>query len=133
VSQRLTAADFRRLTDPDNEHDVIQECREVAKRVGVVLEEVGQRRAKGSGTTIGFPDLCLSVAGWWVPLEGKFRANVSEAQYLLAAWKREQGVDTARITSGQDLADVIGFCMKHPRPRLILPHSLVRYVESRRR
>ena len=132
MTARLTAADFRHLTDPDNEHDVIQECRQVAKAAGVVLEEIGQRRAKGSGTTIGFPDLCLSVAGWYVPLEGKFKAEVSEAQYLLAVWKREQGVDTARITSGQDLADVIGFCRRHPRERLILPHSLVEYVERKR-
>jgi hypothetical protein len=133
MTARLTTADLRRLTDPDNEHDVIDECREVAKRAGVVLEEVGQRKAKGSGTTIGFPDLCLSVAGWWVPLEAKFKKEVSEAQYLLAAWKREQGVDTARITSGQDLADVIGFCLRNPRSRLILPHSLVDYVEGKRR
>ena len=133
MTARLTTADLRRLTDPDNEHDVIDECREVAHRAGVVLEEVGQRKAKGSGTTIGFPDLCLSVAGWYVPLEGKFKAEVSEAQYLLAVWKREHGVDTARITSGQDLADVIGFCRRNPRSRLILPHSLVDYVEGKRR
>ena len=115
------------------ERDVIQECRLVAKAAGVVLEEIGQRKAKGSGTTIGIEDLILTCAGWYVPIEGKFRADVSEAQYLLAKWKLEQGVDTARITSGQDLADVIGFCMKHPRPRLILPHSLVDYVEGKRR
>ena len=132
MTQRLTAAQFRQRNAIEDEAGVIQVCREVAKRAGVVLEEVGQRKAKGSGTTIGFPDLCLSVAGWWVPLEGKFKANVSEAQYQLAVWKREQGVDTARITSGQDLADVIGFCRRHPRSRLILPHSLVDYVESKR-
>jgi hypothetical protein len=133
MPDRLSAEQYRRFNGIADESDVIDQCREVAKLCGVVLEEVGQRKAKGSGTTIGFPDLCLSVAGWWVPLEGKFKADVSEGQYLLAVWKREQGVDTARITSGQDLADVIGFCMKHPRPRLILPHSLVDYVEGKRR
>jgi hypothetical protein len=133
VTARLTTAEFRRLNAIEDEHGVIQVCREVAHRAGVVLEEVGQRKAKGSGTTIGIEDLILTCAGWYVPIEGKFRADVSEAQYLLAVWKREHGVDTARITSGQDLADVIGFCRRNPRSRLILPHSLVDYVEGKRR
>ena len=130
---RMTVEEFLRLNAIEDEAGVIQQCREVAQRCGVVLEEVGQRKAKGSGTTRGFPDLALSVAGWWVPLEGKFKAQVSELQYQLAVWKREQGVDTARITGGQDLADVIGFCRRNPRERLLLPHSLVDYVEGKRR
>jgi hypothetical protein len=133
MTARMTVEQFRRANAIEDEAGVIQVCRQVAHRAGVVLEEIGQRKAKGSGTTIGFPDLALSCDGWWVPLEGKFRAEVSEAQYLLAVWKREQGVDTARITSGQDLADVIGFCRRHPRERLLLPHSLVDYVEGKRR
>lgn len=132
MTARLTTAEFRRLNGIEDEADVVNTCREVAKRAGVVLEEIGQRKAKGSGTTIGFPDMALSVAGWWVPLEAKFASEPSQAQYLLAVWKREHGVDTARITSGQDLADVIGFCRRHPQLYYALPHSLVDYVEAKR-
>jgi hypothetical protein len=123
----------RRLGFPDNEHDVVDVCRKLAKQYGIVLEEVGQRNAKKSGTSIGFPDLTLAVAGWWVPLEGKFQSQPSEGQVIAAQWRLEHGVDTARITSGQDFSDVVGFCMRHPRPALRLPHSLVEYVEGRRR
>ena len=133
MPDRLSAEQYRRLNGiADDEGDVVNTCREVAKRAGVVLELVGQRKVKGSGSTIGFPDMALSVAGWWVPLEAKHEKPVSQGQYLLAQWKREHGVDTARITSGQDLADVIGFCERHPRLFYALPHSLVEYVEGKR-
>jgi hypothetical protein len=131
----MTTEEFRRLSglELDREKDVIQQCREVAKRCGCVLEEVGQRRPKGSGTSIGFPDLTLAVAGWWVPIEGKHKAEPSEGQIIAARWRLEEGVDTARVTSGQDLSDVIGFCMKHPRAGFRIPHSLVDYADAKGR
>ena len=129
----MTTAEFRRLHAPQDEADVIAECRQVAERCGVVLELVGQRDARKSGTTLGFPDLAVSVAGWWVPVEAKHEKEPSQAQYLLAVWKREHGVDTGHVRSGQDLADIIGFCRRHPRERLLLPHSLVGYVEAKRK
>lgn len=49
----MTTAEFRRLHAPQDEADVIAECREVAERCGVVLEEIGQRDARKSGTTLG--------------------------------------------------------------------------------
>jgi hypothetical protein len=130
----MTTDEYRRQMGlPDNEHDVVDVCRKLAKQYGCVLEEVGQRNAKRSGSTVGFPDLVLAVAGWWVPLECKYKKEPSVAQAEMARWRWEHGVDTARITSGQDFADVVGFCMRNPQPALRLPHSLVECVEGRRR
>jgi len=51
------------VTDLALERDLVQKCRESAEGMGAMLAEVGQRRAKGSGTTLGFPDLVLLCAG----------------------------------------------------------------------
>ena len=34
------------------ERDLVDDCRDVAKHMGAFLAEVGQRRAKGSGSTL---------------------------------------------------------------------------------
>ena len=45
------------------ESDLVATCCKIAKAMRVELELVGQRRAKGSGTTRGFPDGVLHAGG----------------------------------------------------------------------
>lgn len=46
-----------------NERELVAECQNVAKAMNAYLMTVGQVRAKGSGTTVGFPDLVLVCSG----------------------------------------------------------------------
>ena len=50
---------------------LVDQCRVVAKAMNCFLVEIGQRRAKGSGTTVGVPDLAVICAGKTVWIETK--------------------------------------------------------------
>ena len=60
------------------ERDLVQELRVVARAMNIMLCEVGQYRAKSSGTTIGFPDLVAIAGGRTVLIETK-RCHVKGA------------------------------------------------------
>ena len=45
------------------EAELVQQCKEVAERFNAFLAVVGQRNARKSGSTLGFPDLVLICAG----------------------------------------------------------------------
>lgn len=63
MTERMTVADFRALT-PKSEKDVVQEIRTTLERLGYLVSNVGQLRAKGSGTTTGYPDLSIRHELW---------------------------------------------------------------------
>ena len=80
-------------TDP-LERDLVGEIRVFAKAMDVQLVEMGQRRAKGSGSTIGLPDLAVNCAGKTVWVETK-RAKggvLSLGQEAFIARAAEMGV-----------------------------------------
>ncbi len=47
----------------DSESDLVKACHKSAIAMGAYLMQSSQRSAKGSGTTIGYPDLTLVCAG----------------------------------------------------------------------
>jgi hypothetical protein len=56
---------------PELERDLVAAIQQRAKDMGAVVLVVGQRRAKGSGTTPGYPDVTLVCCGHVVLIEVK--------------------------------------------------------------
>jgi len=92
------------------ERDLVDDCRDAAKHMGAFLAEVGQRRAKGSGTTLGFPDGVLHAGGRTYLVEFKrpksvgTRAGRLSLDQIAAAERRaECGVQTF-LVDGEPVA-----------------------------
>ena len=98
----------------DLERDLVQQCRESAKAMSAFLAEVGQYRAKGSGTTIGFPDLVLICAGHVVLIETK-RAQggvLAIGQHEFIRRAGEQHVDVHVVTTAQEFEALVNRCRR---------------------
>ena len=120
----------------DLERELVDRCRrEVCPLFGdPSFEVVGQRNAKGSGSTRGFVDVVVGYCGWWLPMEFKNPDGtgvMSGDQQAMAKWRWENGVDTVVIESVQQFADVLGYCRRHPVEQGVLPHSLIMRMERR--
>lgn len=101
------------------ERDLVQSCRDAATAMGAFLAEVGQRRAKGSGTTAGFPDLVLLCAGEVVLIECKRtkdadnpagRLNLGQQVFIERA--AEQGVEVRVVDSLEDFVECVNWCRR---------------------
>ena len=84
------------------ERDLVAACCQRAEDMGANLEVVGQRNAKGSGTTLGAPDLILFASGWTIPIETKRLGRIPSDDGQLSLDQRariydrlQQGVQTA--------------------------------------
>lgn len=106
------------------ERDLVDDCRDVAKHMGAFLAEVGQRRAKGSGTTLGFPDLVLICAGCVKLIELKRtkdadnpegRLNLGQQVFMERA--AEQGVTVSVVDRLEDFVELVNEC-RRPRRRV---------------
>lgn len=98
------------------EADLVSRCREDAEAMGVYLEVAGQRKAKGSGTTVGFPDAILYAAGHVVPVEFKRAADgrISAGQAAAMLKRERQGVATRVIRTEQEFVALVNACRKEP-------------------
>ena len=103
----------------ERESDLVSECAKVAESMGAFLSCVGQRRAKGSGTTIGFPDLVLICAGHVVLIETKRAKSADTPRGTLNMGQRwfideaaEQGVTVHVIDSVDDFAALVNMCRR---------------------
>lgn len=111
------------IGDPATERDLARQCREVARRMGALLLEVGQRRARGSGTTVGFPDLVLVCAGQVRLVElkrpaapGRPGGRLSPAQLELIERCAAQGVTVHVVDAVEEFAQVVNGCRRRRRP-----------------
>ena len=50
--------------DADSEDDLVEKIRRALEGLGYEMCVVGQRKAKGSGTTVGYPDLSVRHPRW---------------------------------------------------------------------
>lgn len=98
------------------ESDLVATCCKIAKAMRVELELVGQRRAKGSGTTRGFPDGVLHAAGCTYLIEFKrpksvgTRAGRLSLDQIAAAERRaECGVQTFLVDSVDDFCALVNW------------------------
>lgn len=63
------------MSQADLEKDLVAQLMKTAEAMNVFLAVVGQRRAKGSGTTLGFPDLVAIASGKVALIEVKNPAD----------------------------------------------------------
>ncbi len=93
------------------EADLVNRCREDAEAMGVYLEVIGQRKAKGSGTTTGAPDAILYSSRHVVPIEFKrFEdGRVSLAQAAAMLKRERQGVATHVIRTEAEFVALVNW------------------------
>lgn len=73
----------------------------------VFLEVIGQRKAKGSGTSKGATDLLLHVRGRTLVIEAKSESGrLNTAQVIARAEREKAGVTTYVIRDVQEFADI---------------------------
>jgi len=96
------------------ERDLVDELREIATGMNACLLEVGQRRAKGSGTTVGFPDLVLVCAGQVQLIEVKRPKTADHPQGYITLGQQaviercaEQHVTVHVIDHAQQFVEII--------------------------
>ena len=94
---------------PAKEKDLVQEIRLAAKAMSVFLVEMGQRKAKGSGSTIGLPDLAVIVAGEtvWIECKRPGLGCLSVGQIAFIERAAEQGVAVHVVDDVQQFADLV--------------------------
>lgn len=101
----------RTVHDDRLEAEVVANCKRFLNdfRQGY-MEVVGQRRAKGSGTTLGFPDAVVYSKGRTLIVEFKrpHGGVLSRDQELAIACREAEGVKTHVITCEQEFVDMIG-------------------------
>jgi hypothetical protein len=97
------------VPDTELERDIVAGCAEIANLLGLYMEVIGQRNAKGSGTTVGAPDAILYRNGHAIPVEFK-RADgrVRWGQDVARQCRAAQGVQTHVIRTVQEFADLCG-------------------------
>ena len=107
------------MTQPVLERELVNECRAIAQAMNAYLMEVGQRRAKGSGTTVGFPDLVLVCAGRVQLIEVKRpkteehpQGYVSLAQQAVIDKCAEQGVTVHVLHCAEQFVELVNSCRR---------------------
>jgi len=104
------------------ERDLVAEIRTVAEAMNAFVAVSGQRNAKGSGTTRGYPDLTLICAGCVKLIEVKRPATpenpkgfLSLAQSAFIARAAEQGVHVFVIERVEDFVSLVNGCRRRVR------------------
>ena len=97
------------MTLPDSEAALVTNCLRWVNAFGGYVEVIGQRKAKGSGTSVGAPDAIVYRGGNVYVCEFK-RAKggvLSRGQELAIECRRREGVRTFVITSEQEFVDML--------------------------
>lgn len=92
------------------EAEVISNCRRWLNdfKMGY-MEVAGQRRAKGSGSTLGFPDAVVYSKGrvYVVEFKRPHGGVLSEDQRIAIEARKREGVETWVISNEQEFVDMI--------------------------
>ena len=112
------------------ERDLVSECCALAEAMGANLEVIGQRRAQGSGTTLGAPDMLLCASGWTVPIEAKRLGRIASDDGKLRVDQRariydrlQQGVQTAVIYRADEFGELVNWCRRNARRQPTMPFA----------
>lgn len=105
------------------ESDLVADIAKAAAAMNAFVAFVGQRKAKGSGTTLGFPDAVLMCAGQVRLIEIKRPATdehphgyLSLGQSAFIEKAEAQGVMVHVVDSVEGFCAVVNSCRKrHPR------------------
>jgi hypothetical protein len=102
------------------EKTLVQQCCEAAEGMGAMVAVVGQRKAKGSGTTSGYPDLTLICSGHTILIELKRPKEKGDSGGVLSLGQQafiydaaQQGVTVPVISRLGDFIDLVNWCRKH--------------------
>ena len=105
------------MTGPESA--LVDEILVVAKAMNCHLVEIGQRRAKGSGTTVGVPDLAVNCAGKTVWIETKRAHRPGEGHGCLSIGQQAfiekaaaQGVHVFVVDDVQQFIDIVNGCRR---------------------
>ena len=97
------------------EKTLVAACCEVAQAMGAHLEVIGQRNARGSGTTVGAPDALLVCCGQVRLIEFKTAdGRLSLAQKSRIYERAEQHVDTDVVRSVNEFVALVNSCRRQP-------------------
>lgn len=103
----------------ERESDLVADCAAVAERMGAYLMHVGQRKAKGSGTTVGYPDLPLVCSGHVVlievkrlKVEGEPGGRLSVGQEAVITQCASQGVKVHVVDTLPDFIAIVNGCRR---------------------
>lgn len=101
------------------EKDLVAQCQASAKAMNAFLAVVGQRRAKGSGTTTGFPDLVLLCAGKTLLIECKRPKTLDHpagyltmGQHAFVLRAQEQDVYVHVIETVSEFEELVNSCRR---------------------
>ena len=96
------------------EKDLVGECVKAADAMNCFLAVVGQRNARKSGSTLGFPDAVAFCAGQVRFIEFKQpdtgRLNLGQLAFIVRA--AEQGVPVYVVQRLADFVDVVNSCRR---------------------
>ena len=103
------------------EKDLVEECRKSAEAMNAFLAVVGQRNAKKSGSTLGFPDLVLICNGRIELIECKRTKTADTPKGVLNLGQiafigkcLEYGVRVHAIDTVREFEEIVNSCR---RPR----------------
>jgi predicted ATPase len=101
------------------ERDLVADCQRSAEAMNAFLAVIGQRKARGSGTTRGVPDLLLLCAGKVVLIEVKRpktaehpRGYLSLGQSAFIARAAEMGVEVEVIETVREFEALVNGCRR---------------------
>jgi predicted ATPase len=101
------------------ERDLVADCQRSAEAMNAFLAVIGQRKARGSGTTRGVPDLLLLCAGKVVLIEVKRpktaehpRGFLSLGQSAFIARALEMGVQVEVIETVREFEALVNGCRR---------------------
>ena len=91
------------------ERDLVNECRVVAEAMNVFFAVVGQRNARKSGSTLGFPDAVVFCAGRCEFIEFKDAkiGRLSLGQQVFIERSADQGVHVHVVDHVEDFAAIV--------------------------
>ena len=104
----------RVVHDERLESDVIAGCKKLVRDFGGYLEVIGQRKAKGSGTTVGFPDAVYYRRGkaYLIEFKRPHGGVLRRDQELAIECRKAEGVPTYVVSNEQEFADLMGGRLK---------------------
>jgi hypothetical protein len=91
------------------EATVVANCKQMVNDFGGYLEVIGQRKAKGSGSTVGAPDGILYRRGRISVIEFKrpHGGRLDRGQELAIMCRASEGVPTYVVSCEQEFADLL--------------------------
>ena len=102
----------RALSGPEAE--LVNDCRKVAEAMNVFLAVVGQRNARKSGSTLGFPDAVVFCNGEvrFVEFKDPDTGRLNLGQSCFIARAHEMGVEVHVVDNLNDFVSILNGCRR---------------------